>query len=258
MSATSQAGGRSYLSMYEPRKYRNLIDIPKLAPYRVVVKETDLMVYAETKLIEEARDLVLEQRGYVENFIQLHPDFATALVPWGAPAPAPGIIVNMIKAARNAGVGPMAAIAGAIAEQVGLGLLKSTDQVIVENGGDVFIKMNSPVTVGIFAGSSPLSMHIGLKIKSDFKPQAVCTSSGTIGHSLSLGKADAVCVVADSCSVADAAATAIGNLIASPTDIEAAIKAGSIIVNLTGIAIIVEEKMGMWGELEVVALKDGK
>jgi ApbE superfamily uncharacterized protein (UPF0280 family) len=243
--------------MYEPRKYRNLIDIPKLAPYRVIVKETDLMVYAETKLIEEARDLVLKQRGYVENFIKLHPDFATALVPWAAPAPAPGIIVNMIKAARNAGVGPMAAIAGAIAEQVGLGLLKSTDQVIVENGGDVFIKMNSPVTVGIFAGNSPLSMHVGLKLNTDFKPQAVCTSSGTIGHSLSLGKADAVCVVADSCSVADAAATAIGNLIGSPADIEAAIKAGSSMENLTGIAIIVEGKMGMWGELEVVALKDG-
>jgi hypothetical protein len=243
--------------MYEPRKYRNLIDIPKLAPYRVIVKETDLMVYAETKLIEEARDLVLKQRGYVENFIKLHPDFATALVPWAAPAPAPGIIVTMIKAARNAGVGPMAAIAGAIAEQVGLGLLKSTDQVIVENGGDVFIKMNSPVTVGIFAGNSPLSMHVGLKLNTDFKPQAVCTSSGTIGHSLSLGKADAVCVVADSCSVADAAATAIGNLIGSPADIEAAIKAGSSMENLTGIAIIVEGKMGMWGELEVVALKDG-
>ena len=240
--------------MYEPRKYRNLVDVPKLEPYRVVVKETDLMVYTESKMVDETRELVLEQRGYVENFINQCPEFATTLVPWEDPGPVPEIVADMIKAARNAGVGPMAAIAGAIAERVGLGLLKSTDQVIVENGGDVFVKMNSPVTVGIYAGRSPLSLQIGLKLKTDLKPLAVCTSSGTIGHSLSLGKADAVCVVADSCSVADAAATAMGNMIASPADIESAIETGRQMQNLSGIVVIIGEKMGMWGDLEVASL----
>jgi ApbE superfamily uncharacterized protein (UPF0280 family) len=240
--------------MYEPRKYRNLIDSPKLKSYRVVVKETDLMVYTETKLVHETRELVLEHRGYVEAFINSYPDFATALVPWQFDGPAPGIIVNMIKAARNAGVGPMAAIAGAIAEEVGRGLLKRTQQVIVENGGDVFIKMSSPVTVGIYAGSSPLSLQIGLRLKTDSKPQAVCTSSGTVGHSLSLGQADAVCVVADSCALADAAATSIGNLIDSAADIESAINAGRHIKALNGIVVIADEKMGMWGDLKIVAL----
>lgn len=243
--------------MFEPRKYRNLVDVPALESYRVVVKETDLMVYTRTKMVEETRELVLEQRGYIENFINLHPDFATTLVPWADPGPAPGIVVDMISAARNAAVGPMAAVAGALAEQVGLGLLKSTDQVIVENGGDVFIKMNSPVTVGIYAGMSPLNMQIGLNMKTNLKPLAVCTSSGTIGHSLSLGKADAVCVVADSCSVADAAATAIGNLIGLPTDIESAIKTGRQMKDLNGIVVIIGEKMGMWGDLEVVSLNSG-
>ena len=244
--------------MYQPRKYRNLIDAEKLQAYRVVVKETDLMVYTATRLEDEAKELVLEQRGYVETFIKAHPDFARALNPWRLEGPAPGIIVNMVKAARNAGVGPMAAIAGAIAEQVGHGLLKMTDQVIVENGGDVFIKMNSSVTVGIFAGKSPLSLRIGIRLESGSKPEAVCTSSGTIGHSLSLGKADAVCVVADSCSIADAAATSIGNLIDSPTDIESAIEAGRRIEQLHGIVVIVGKKIGMWGDLEVVSLPGNK
>ena len=212
--------------MHQERNYRNLIETAQLQAYRVVVKETDLMVYSETKLVDETKELVLEQRGYVEAFIASHPEFAAALVPWPYDGPAPGIIVNMLNAARNAGVGPMAAIAGAIAEQVGHGLLNRTNQVMVENGGDVFIKMSSPVTVGIFAGKSPLSLRVGLRLKTDLKPQAVCTSSGSIGHSLSFGKADAVCVVADSCANADAAATAIGNLIKSPADIESAIKAG--------------------------------
>jgi len=242
--------------MHQERTYRNLIDSSELIPYRVVVKETDLMVYSETKLVNETKELVLEQRGYVEAFINSHPEFATALVPWPYDGPAPGIIVNMLNAARNAGVGPMAAIAGAIAEQVGHGLLNRTNQVMVENGGDVYIKMSSSVTVGIFAGKSPLSLRVGLRLKTDLKPQAVCTSSGSIGHSLSFGKADAVCVVADSCANADAAATAIGNLIKSPADIESAIKAGRNMGELIGIVVILGEKMGMWGDLEVVSLKD--
>jgi len=240
--------------MYQERTYRNLINSPELIPYRVVVKETDLMVYSATKLINETKELVLEQRGYVEAFIKSYPDFARALIPWQLDVAGPGIIVNMVKAARKAGVGPMAAIAGAIAEQVGHGLLKLTDQVIIENGGDIFIKTNSSVTVGIYAGKSPLSLRIGIRLKSKSKPEAVCTSSGTVGHSLSLGKANAVCVVADSCSLADAAATSIGNLIDSPADIESAIKAGRRLEELSGIVIIVGEKIGMWGDLEVVSL----
>ncbi len=240
--------------MYQERTYRNQINSPELTPYRVIVKETDLMVYTETRLIDETKELVLEQRGYVEAFIKSHPDFARALIPWQLDGPAPGIILEMVKAGRNAGVGPMAAIAGAIAEQVGLGLLKLTDQVIIENGGDVFTKTNSHLTVGIFAGNSPLSLRLGIRLESNSKPQAICTSSGTIGHSLSLGKADAVCVVADSCSIADAAATSIGNLIDSSADIDSAIRAGRKIGGLTGIVAIAGEKVGMWGDLEVVSL----
>ncbi len=242
-------------SMYQPRKYRNLVEAARLLAFRVVVKETDLLVHAEKKLEHETRELVLEHRGYVEAYIKAHPDFAAALTPWRLDGLAATIVVEMIKAGQNAGVGPMAAIAGAVAEHAGLGLLKYSDQVIVENGGDVFIKTDTPLTVGIFAGKSPLSLRIGIRVSGGPKPMAVCTSSGTVGHSLSLGKADAVCVVADSCSIADAAATSIGNQVQSIADIEYAIAKGKCIEKIRGIIIIVGEKIGIWGDLEVVPLK---
>ena len=226
----------------------------KLLAFRVVVKETDLLVHAAEKLEYETRELVLEHRGYVEAYIKMYPDFAAALTPWRLVGPAPAVVTDMVKAGENAAVGPMAAIAGAIAEHAGLGLLKFTDHVIVENGGDVFIKTDTPLTVGIFAGRSPLSLRIGIRVSGGPKPLAVCTSSGTVGHSLSLGKTDAVCVVADSCSIADAAATSIGNQVKSAADIDSAIGNGKRIANIRGIIIIVGEKIGMWGDLEVVSL----
>ena len=241
--------------MNQERTYRNLVNTEKLFTFRVVVKETDLLVHAEKKLENETRELVLEHRGYVEAYIKAHPDFAAALTPWRLCGPAASIVVDMVKAGENVGVGPMAAIAGAVAEHTGLGLLKSTDHVIVENGGDVFIKSNTPLTVGIFAGNSPLSLRIGIRVNGGPKPIAVCTSSGTVGHSLSLGKADAVCVVADSCSIADAAATYIGNQVQSIRDIQSGIAKGRDIEKIRGIIIIVGEKIGMWGDMEVVPLK---
>jgi ApbE superfamily uncharacterized protein (UPF0280 family) len=241
-------------NLHQERTYRKLVSTEKLATFQVVVQETDLLVHAETRLEAQTRELVLEHRGYVEAFIKAYPDFLTTLEPWHHAGPAPNIISDMIKAGANAGVGPMAAIAGAVAENVGLGLLDFTDQVMVENGGDVFIKTNTPVTVGIFAGASPLSMQIGIQLSGEKKPVAVCTSSGTLGHSLSLGQADAVCVVADSGALADAAATSIGNLIQSEADINQAIAAGQRIAEIAGIVIIAGEKIGAWGDLELMRL----
>ena len=240
--------------LYEERTYRNLVDTDRLTAFRVLVQETDLLVHAERDLTTETRELVLEQRGYVEAFIKTHPRFMTALDPLQVDGPSVKIVADMIQAGAMVGVGPMAAIAGAISENVGRGLMTHTEQVIVENGGDIFLKTSEPVTVGIFAGTSPLSMQMGIRLSSNEKPVAVCTSSGTLGHSLSLGKADAVCVVADSCALADAAATSIGNLVQSPSDIGAAIAAGRRIAQLDGIVVIAAEKVGIWGDLEVVAL----
>jgi hypothetical protein len=149
----------------------------------------------------------------------------------------------------------MAAVAGAIAELVGRDLLSRSKQVIVENGGDVFVRTRQPVIMGIYAGSSPLSRHIGLRVGGGGTPVGVCTSSGTIGHSLSLGAADAVCVVSPNCALADAAATAIGNRVNSAADISEAIAFGRGIGNVEGVVIIVGGRIGCWGAVELVPLK---
>lgn len=237
------------------RSYRNLVLKDHLVDFRVTVKETDLFVQALKPLEDITRELILEKRGYIENYIKRYPEFAQTLRPWRVQGPEPMIVNEMALAGEKAGVGPMAAVAGAIAEHVGSGLLKHSDEVVVENGGDVFLRLNSPVTIGIFAGESPLSLRMGMCIESRERPISICTSSGTVGHSLSLGKADAVCVLSDSCSLADAAATSIGNRVTSKTHIQPAIDFGKHIEGVRGIVVIIDDNIGIWGDLNVVPLK---
>ena len=215
-------------------------------------------MHAREDLTELTRELILRHRGVIEAYIQNFPEFHETLGPWQIKGPAPNLIMDMARAGRNAGVGPMAAVAGALAEYVGKDLMDHSPETIVENGGDIFIKTDEPVIIGVFAGNSPLSMQIGLCIDSHQGPKAVCTSSGTIGHSLSLGKADAVCVVSDSCALADATATAIGNMVGSKKDIQPAIEAAKNVKNIDGIVIIIGEDMGLWGAIEMVPLKTKK
>jgi len=245
--------------MYRKRTYRSLTYGSHLTSFEVVVRETDLFVHAAKSLEKETRELILQYRGYIESYINRYPEFASTLCPWHEGGPAPIIIQDMTAAGKKAGTGPMAAVAGAIAEHVGRGLLSYTDEVFVENGGDIFLRTEGSVTVGIFAGQSPLSMRIGLKFdNSEKKPFAVCTSSGTVGHSLSMGKADAICVVSDSASLADAAATAVGNLIRSETDIRKGIDFGKNIEGVRGIVVITGDKIGGWGEIEIVPIREKK
>lgn len=238
--------------MHQPRIYRDAIDPKRRSFFRVRVKETDLFIHAPENLELLARDLILKYRSHIEGYISQHPDFEGSLVPFRADQPAPAIILDMIAAGRMAGVGPMAAVAGAIAEYVGRDLLYRSPEVVVENGGDVFVKTDAPLTIAVFAGRSPLSMKVGLKIDASMNAVAVCTSSGTVGHSLSFGFADAVCVVSPSCPLADASATAIGNIVRSATDIQKAVAFGKKISGITGILIIKGDKLGAWGDLELV------
>ncbi|MEJ2657298.1 MAG: UPF0280 family protein [Desulfobacterales bacterium] len=255
MGRSAHRHGKQNTFKSRERSYRNLISKANLIAFRVTVKETDLFVQTLIPLEDITRELVLEKRGYIENYIKRNPEFVRTLAPWRVSGPEPAIIDDMAIAGEKAGVGPMAAVAGAIAEHVGIDLLKYSDEVVVENGGDVFLKLDDTVTVGIFAGRSPLSLRMGLRIEPMGKPISICTSSGTVGHSLSMGKADAVCVVSDSCSLADAAATAIGNRVKSKAYIQPAIDFGKHVEGVRGIVVIVEDGIGMWGDLDVVPLK---
>ena len=232
--------------------------VKHLHSFQVTVQETDLMVQADQDLSALCREEVLAQRGYIEQYINQFPEFLRTLVPWNRSGPAPEVIRRMIHAGQAAGVGPMAAVAGAIAEAVGEVLGRHSQEVVVENGGDIYLVLNRPVTIGLYAGHSPLSMRTGLRLDPGGQPLAVCTSSGTIGHSLSMGQADAVCVVARQCALADAAATAVANRIADARAIPEALRFSRSIQGVLGVAAICGERLGLWGDLRLVRLDTRK
>jgi len=126
--------------------------------------------------------------------------------------------------------------------------------VVVENGGDIFLKSDRPIVSAIYAGDSPLSLKVGISVEPSGVPIGICTSSGTTGHSYSMGKADAACVISKSCALSDAAATAICNHVDSPGSIEHAIAFGKQISGVSGIVVIAGDKIGMWGDIEIVPL----
>ena len=159
----------------------------------------------------------------------------------------------MAASTEKVDIGPMAAVAGLFSEKVGKVLLKKTDEVIVENGGDIFIKTKKDPIIGIYAGdNSPFTGKLAIKISSKSTPCGICTSAGTVGPSLSKGTADAVIVLSPETTLADAAATALGNMVQSKTDIDKTINYGKKIDNITGLVIIKDDKIGVWGELEIV------
>ena len=237
--------------MYEPRTYRHWVKGKDLISFNVVVKETDLYIRTTTNLKRKAYKLVTKYRDAVERYIERYPAFLTSVEPLSAGDDAPPIVRSMLESAGKVGVGPMASVAGAIAEFVGNELLASSPEVIVENGGDIYLKSLRKRLIGIYAGKSPLTGKIGLEINGKDTPLGICTSSGTVGHSLSYGKADAVVVLAKSATLADAAATAIGNLISEPGDIPSGIEFAKGIEGLKGMIIIKDDKVGFWGEIKI-------
>lgn len=236
------------------RFYRQLIKDSDLVSFDVALKQTDLYIRARCNLKNKALKSVLKHRASLEKYIEHHPLFLTTLEPYQIEGDAPAIVKEMAEAAQMAKVGPMAAVAGAIAEAVGRDLLPFSPEVIVENGGDIFLKISKRRLVGIHAGQSPFTGKIALEIEPRETPLGMCTSSATIGHSLSLGSADAVIALSPSTPLADAVATAIGNMVKNTDDISKAIEKAQSIKGLRGIAIIKGDKLGIWGKVRIVPL----
>ena len=218
-------------------------------------RETDLWIRARRPLEEEALAAVLNCRSQLEEYIAQHPGFLPSLVPLPEDPFAPPLVRRMLEASRAAGVGPMASVAGAIAQEVALSLKPQSPAILIENGGDCYLDLQEDIKVGIFAGpDSPFTGKLGLHFTADRSPLGICTSSGTIGHSLSFGKADAVTVVSQDAALADAAATALGNLVQTPRDVNKALDLALTIPGVEGALIIIEDKIGLWGNLELVSL----
>ncbi|MFA4910715.1 MAG: UPF0280 family protein [Desulfobacteria bacterium] len=238
--------------MYQKRTYRDLIHDNRFTYFQVAVKETDLYIGANKDLSAEARDAVLKYRHQIEEYIRIFPEFQKSLIPLALDPFAPRIIKAMMEASRAVNVGPMAAVAGTISEFIGKELLNQSEEIIVENGGDIFLKTSSETSIGIYAGMSPLSNRIGIKINPDDTPLGVCTSSGTVGHSISFGRADAVTVVSKSALLADAAATAIGNLVKDKGDFNRALEFAGKIGGIMGVLIIRGKEMAVCGKVELI------
>jgi len=237
--------------MYEKRTYRNLVKTDDLVKFEVTVKETDLLVRAERDLSREARESVLKYRHQLEAYIAMKPEFQKSLIPLVDDPYAPEIAREMIRTSQLAGVGPMAAVAGAMAEWVSKDLLKLSKEVIVENGGDIYLATSKERTIGIYAGNSPLSFKLGMTISPEETPLGICTSSGTVGPSLSFGKTDAVCILSKSSALADAAATAVGNVVKEKKDIELGLERGREIAGVLGTLIIIGDNVGVWGNMRL-------
>ena len=238
--------------MYEQRTYRYKIKGYGLVSFTAKVKETDLFILAQSELTAKTLALVNEYRSPLEEYIRSYPLFLHSLAPLDIEKGAPEIVRLMTYAGQAAGVGPMAAVAGAMAELVGSRLLEYSREVIVENGGDIFMKVNKRRRIGIFAGDSPFTDKLALEIGPKETPLGICTSSSTVGTSLSLGSTDATVVVSKSAALADAAATAVGNLVKSAEDIQGALDYGRGIRGLTGIVIIIGDRMGVWGDIKLI------
>ena len=237
---------------YKERKYRDQVKAAELFKFEVISDETDLLILAEKNLYDKALLSVLKYRDELEKYIKKHKEFATTFKPYLVWLTAPQIVKKMAWAARRSKVGPMAAVAGAMSEFVGHDLLRFSREVIIENGGDIFIKSSKPRRVGIFAGRSPFSEKIAIEIDPADTPCGICTSSGTVGPSFSYGRADAVTVIAKSPTLADAAATSIGNVVKDVTRIGDGLKLAKRIRGLKGVLIIKGEQMGVMGKVKIL------
>ena len=242
---------------------------------RIRIGETDLK--ASYDLIKHnLPNFIIKQRSELNSYIRKNPDFLTSYEPvrvgekfshgeyiQDEPNNIPLIVSLMARAGRRADVGPMAAVAGTIS-QLSMGFMINNDAkfVIIDNGGDISLKINRDVVVGLYAGESSLSGELGFKIKQNQTPLGICTSSGTVGHSISFGRADSVTVFANESSIADALATSIGNEATGSVDQDAVQRslehAEDFKKSMRGVMVIVGESAGTLGKIPKLVQTDKK
>jgi len=226
--------------------------------FQVVLEQTDLFVTAETDLSQPMLDYVRGLRGALKNFMLLTPGFRESLVPVPVPEGAPAIARTMARAAWAAGVGPMAAVAGTFAQMVADHFAPQSPNLIIENGGDIYIHSTKDRVVALL-GEPESGARLGLKLgRRDF-PVSLCASSATIGPSLSLGHGELVVVRSKSGAFADAAATALANLIDTGDDLDLVLARAQKLapLGLEGVFAQAGGRLGVWGKMELVALEEG-
>lgn len=215
--------------------------------------------------LKSVRDIIMKQRDILEKYILTDPKFLDSLLPVPKlPEYAPKIAQMMQKAGALTEVGPMAAVAGSIAQFaveteafMGDGGSLKTEEAIVENGGDIFMALDSELILGIHSDVEALRGKLAFCIRPEDTPLAVCSSSSTMGHSLSLGNCNLATVFSKSGALADAAATRACNLVKNVSDIQSTLNKISAIPGILGLMIIKGDSVGMAGDLpEIISNAD--
>lgn len=250
------------MTIFEERTYRTQFNTERFKGFEVKVRETDLWIGVDpvsfkNEMKETALEKIKSLRQVLDEYIKTEPLFKKSLKPFSPAVHAPSEAAEMAAAAEKAGVGPMAAVAGLFAREVANEILQnfSVKELVIENGGDIYALLKNELVLSVFAGESILSERIGLVIPADVGSIGICTSAGTVGPSLSYGKADAVVAVAENPLVADAFATAFGNKVKSPADVEKVVNQAEKYPEILALLIICEDQLGMRGEYEIKILK---
>lgn len=215
------------------------------------LKETRGAVISDrADAVDVAIASIRHQRAQLDRYVRGHPRFLYSLEPVPASG-GPTVAQRMAEAAERAGVGPMAAVAGVLADLAVEAMVNAGAKVaVVEDGGEASAVSDRPVDIALLAGDSPLSKRLGFRLERF--PMGVATSSGRFSHALSLGDAEAVTVFATTAGLADAAATAAGNLVTGGDHrgaIEAGIDKALSVEGVFGALIIYGGMVGKGGEL---------
>jgi len=218
------------------------------------IGESNIMISSDKPIKTIARKLLTQIRGNIKKYIQVHPEFSESFSPITINRNAPVIIRQMSKASHSANVGPMAAIAGAIADELGEGLSKYAAELIIENGGDIFIKVKRQIIIGLWCHNNEIKNNLGILLNKKRGHYSICTSSGTLGHSFSYGKADATTVIAKNAALADAWATRLGNEIKSQKDIKKALSLLKNIKDVSGALVLYRKTIAAWGDVELTQI----
>jgi ApbE superfamily uncharacterized protein (UPF0280 family) len=193
---------------------------------------------------------IVRLRKILEDYIECHSTFGRSFEPVELHDDAPEIAQRMARAARLVGVGPMAAVAGAMAQCATEAALEAgVKEVIVDNGGDIYLRAAEPVIIGLDSGGAELADRLAFSLKAEDTPLAICSSSGRMGHSTSLGQCDLATVVSKDAALADAAATRAANFVKTVEDVDTALEQISDIEGIDGVMIVKDARVGLAGQL---------
>lgn len=239
---------------YKERSYRSRFSNDGRRWFCVKFLESDLWIGVDSgsyraSMEDEVYAFLVDLRRQMDAYLLMDPAYKAALTPYDAGLEAPGILKEMSRVSHKTGIGPMSAVAGAVAKHVADFL--GTKEVIVENGGDIYAKATSDMDISVFAGQSPLSEKVGLHIPAAAFPCGICTSSGTVGPSLSLGRADAMMIVCQDVLLADSYATAMANRIKTVNDLQPVIEQIQNIPEIQGALAVKDDKLAVCGLYEL-------